>query len=215
VTPETAPQTMSGIALSTKDQTTAQTPSQTIRYVVPQVGVSVWLEVAQAVDLRHFITTYPEQVDDTNSSHCRPARVHPQSPASAVRAGSGAPVAAYSFCSSDTFFCPVLSRRHSIPRILDPSTPTFRPHILIRFETEKGAGFPGPTPPRGSHWGDYCTRRGSRSSTRGGSRSGTCGASRIGTGGGSCSGTRGGSRPLTRGQKPHARRIRPRPPVTQ
>ena len=41
VTSETAPQTMAETTSPTKDQTTVQTTSQTIRWVIPQVGVSV------------------------------------------------------------------------------------------------------------------------------------------------------------------------------
>jgi hypothetical protein len=74
----------------------------------------------------------------------RPSPDCPQSPTAASRAVPDAPVSASSCDPSYTFFCPVLSLRHSTPRILDSLTPNLPLHSTPRI--------PDPLPPTSWFW---------------------------------------------------------------
>jgi hypothetical protein len=60
-----------GIAFPATSLTTTYCVLSTIRQAIPQAGVSVSPQMAQAIDFPGFITANLEEVDDTNLSHCR------------------------------------------------------------------------------------------------------------------------------------------------
>ncbi len=125
---ETAGRIARPVAVGTTCRTASKTTQQTTLQAVPQAGVSVPQQTAQAFDSSGFITANPEEVDDTNLSHCP----------SGVSARSGG----ISYIESTLVECRI---RSSMARVFGSSSimftqVSFRPALLGLLPTYTPAG---------------------------------------------------------------------------